>query len=167
MSTSSSTALPLRAGVTIADMARMVGLSRQRFNALMREGVFPSPVYCLATRRPMYVEEQQQVCLEVRRRHMGVNGRVVMFYPRRPSPPATPKRRTRTSPVSSAAQVPSRHAELLDALRSLGLSPTVQQVEHALRAAYPQGTEGVDENEQIRRVFQQLRRSNSAGNVGG
>jgi hypothetical protein len=54
-----------KAVVTVSEMARMVGLSRARFYQLVEAGVFPPPVYCVSTRRPMYVEELQTICLTV------------------------------------------------------------------------------------------------------
>ena len=70
--------------VSVAGMARLVGLSRQRFHQLMREGVFPPPIYDAATKRPHYTEDMQQICMNVREKNVGVNGRVVLFYVRRP-----------------------------------------------------------------------------------
>src|ERR1043166_9731973 len=70
-----------KAVVTVSEMARMVGLSRARFYQLQKAGVFPAPAYQAG--RPVYTEEQQQVCLEVRRKHRGVNGEPVLFYARR------------------------------------------------------------------------------------
>ena len=55
-------------------MAKLVGLSRQRFHQLMKEGVFPPPVYDIATRRPHYTEEMQQVCMTVGRRTSASTG---------------------------------------------------------------------------------------------
>ena len=51
--------------------------------------MFPPPVYSVSNRRPIYVEELQEVCLEVRRRNCGINGRPVLYYAGRlvPSPP--------------------------------------------------------------------------------
>ena len=71
-----------KAVVTVSEMARMVGLSRARFHELVEAGFFPSPVYCVTTRRPMYVEELQTTCLNVRRKNLGVNGKPVLFYAR-------------------------------------------------------------------------------------
>ena len=65
--------------VSVAEMARMVGLSRQRFYQLMGT-TFPFPLYDIATKRPFYPEDLQQVCLEVRKRNCGINGKPVMFY---------------------------------------------------------------------------------------
>ena len=73
---------PTKAAVTVAEMARMVGLSRARFYQLLGTA-FPFPVYDVSTRRPAYVEEQQRVCLEVRRRNCGIDGKPVLFYARR------------------------------------------------------------------------------------
>ena len=70
-----------KAVVTVSEMARMCGLSRARFYQLQKAGVFPAPVYRAG--RPVYTEDQQQVCLEVRRKNRGVNGVPVLFYARR------------------------------------------------------------------------------------
>jgi hypothetical protein len=72
-----------KTAVSISEMARIVGLSRQRFHQLIQAGVFPAPLYDIATRRPFYNEEMQQTCLEVRRRNCGINGKAVLFYSRR------------------------------------------------------------------------------------
>src|SRR6478736_5302516 len=72
-----------RAAVTVAEMARMVGLSRARFYQLIGTA-FPHPLYDVATRRPVYTEEFQLTCLEVRRRNCGIDGKAILFYVRRP-----------------------------------------------------------------------------------
>jgi hypothetical protein len=152
-----------KAVVTVSEMARMVGLSRARFYQLQKAGVFPQPIYDVATRRPVYTEEVQSICLEVRRRNCGVNGKPVLFYARRApitTAPAKPRR---------AAAKPSKyeHADLLDALQALGLvSVTAAQVGAAVKEAFPQGTAGVDESQVVRGVFLHLRRKDSGGNVG-
>jgi hypothetical protein len=132
--------------VSVSEMARMVGLSRRRFHQLMQAGVFPQPQR--QDGRPFYDEPTQQVCLEVRRRNCGVNGQVVLLYPRRQPAPTTPKK------VSPA---PAPHADLLDGLRSLGLaSVTAADVGATVKTLYPQGTAGVGEGEVIRAVFLHL-----------
>jgi hypothetical protein len=131
-----------KAVVTVAEMARMVGLSRARFYQLQRAGVFPLPVYSVSTRRPIYVEELQNVCLEVRRRNCGINGKPVLFYARRNgSVPAASK--TRQSLGSPRKDGP--HAEVLAGVRSLGLtSATVNQVAAAVKELFPEGISAVD-----------------------
>jgi hypothetical protein len=151
-----------RAVVTVSEMARMVGLSRARFYQL-KAGVFPTPVYDVATRRPASTEVLQQVCLEVRCRNCGVNGKPVLFYARRAPPtpaPAGPRKVTPRPPKNE-------HANLTDALRGLGLaSVSAAQAGAALKDVFPQGTAGVDEAEVVRAVFLHLRRSASGGKVG-
>lgn len=149
--------------VTVSEMARMVGLSRSRFYQLVEAGVFPQPVYSVANRRPIYVEEAQKVCLEVRRRNCGVNGQPVLFYARgHPLPTQTkPPRITKPKPPKA-----NNHADLLDGLAALGLTTTAAEVEAALKAAYPVGANGTDQGEVLRQVFLHLKRQNSSGSVG-
>ena len=49
-----------KAAVSIAEMARMVGLSRARFNQLMGQ-TFPWPRYSLSNHRPFYDELLQNL----------------------------------------------------------------------------------------------------------
>src|SRR3954463_619830 len=71
-----------KAVVSVAEMARMVGLSRSRFYQLIGTA-FPQPERPPQTGKPMYTEEQQRVCLDVRRRNRGMDGKPVLFYARR------------------------------------------------------------------------------------
>ena len=86
--------------ISVTEMARMVGLSRQRFYQLVVSGTFPPPVYDVATRRPFYSADLQAVCLEVRKRNCGVNGRPVLFYPRRREIEVGTPRRARKKPAA-------------------------------------------------------------------
>jgi hypothetical protein len=153
--------LPLREAVTVAEMARMLGMSRARFYQLQRDGVFPLPVFALTTKRPAYTAEQQQICLDVRRRNCGVNGVPICFYASRsqskPHKPTTARR-------ASSPRSPEKHADLLAALEGLGLSANAQQVSESIRSIFPSGTAGVDEGSIIRGVFQHIRSQNSSGN---
>ena|ERR1700677_4679537 len=143
MSTNSET----RAGVSVSEMANMVGLSRQRFHQLMQAGVFPQPQR--NDGRPFYDEPTQEVCLAVRRRNCGVNGQVVLFYARRQTMPMKLKK---LSPV------PSLHTDLLDGLHSLGLaSVTAADVGAVVKELYPHGTASIDQGEVIRAVFLHLK----------
>ena len=138
-------------------MARMVGLSRQRFHQLMTEGVFPPPVYDIRTRRPHYTEEMQKVCLAVRQKNVGINGRVVLFYARRPVL-AVPKKQISTQ-RSTSSKKPPQHAGLIEGLKGLGLATvTESDLTSALQKLYPSGTAGVGEAEVLRSVFVHLMR---------
>src|SRR5262245_11463174 len=92
-----------KAIVTVTEMPRMVGLSRARFYQLVRAGTFPAPVYQAG--RPVYPEELQGICLEVRRRNCGIDGKPVLFYSRRlTSGPRKPKP-TKSNPVAQRGDV--------------------------------------------------------------
>lgn len=136
-----------RAGVSISEMARLVGLSRQWFHQLVQAGVFPPPQR--HDGRPYYDEATQQICLEVRRRNCGVNRQVVLFYARRqPAAPTRPKK---------ATPAPAPHADLLDGLKALGLvSVPAADVGEAVKELFPQGIAGIDQGEVIRAVFLRL-----------
>src|SRR5437588_11490898 len=106
-----------KAAVTVAEMARMVGLSRSRFYQLIGTA-FPEPERQPGTGRPIYTEELQRVCLEVRRRNCGIDGKPVLFYARRlgtaPSRPKLPK----PKPEAKQGDVPA----LVEGLNALGLT---------------------------------------------
>src|SRR5438046_392774 len=131
-----------KAIVSVSEMARMCGLSRARFYQLQRGGVFPPPVYDVSTRRPIYVEELQKVCLEVRRRNCGINGKPVLFYARRHLGAPVAK----GLPKAKKPPKENRHADLVEALDSLGLTTaTGSKVEEAVQELFPQGTDDTDQ----------------------
>lgn len=152
----SQNSVETKAAVSVSEMARMVGLSRQRFGQLQGT-TFPWPLYDVVTRRPFYPEDLQKVCLEVRRRHWGIDGRPVLFYaPRQTSRPRTAK------PVKDNQQ----HAVILDGVKALGqTNVTAAQVAEAVSELFPQGTSSEDEAKVIGDVFVHLRRKNSRVNV--
>jgi hypothetical protein len=150
-----------KAVVTVSEMARMVGLSRARFYQLVREGVFPQPVYDKG--RPVYTDQIQQVVLEVRRRNRGIDGRPVLFYARRRAiQPA--KRKMRADPLPAKSK---DIASLLDGLNALGLTTaTAAQVLNVTLELFPQGTKGLDQAEVLKVVFLHLKRQNQGDNAG-
>ncbi len=155
---------PLKSVATVRYVARMVGLSSARFYQLKAAGVFPQPEYNADTGRPYYTEEQQRTCLEVRRRHRGINGVAVLFYARRSDgvPPVRKKRRSRPKPKEM------RHPNVLAGVRGLGLTAaTGTQVDAAVKKLFPQGTPGGDQGEVVRAVFLHLKRQDRADNVEG
>lgn len=152
-----------KAVVTVSEMARMCSLSRARFYQLVQAGVFPLPVYCVSNRRPVYIEQLQEVCLEVRRRNCGVNGRPVLFYARGPRTPAMPKA---TRPAKPKPSPCSSHVDLIDGLASLGVVARASEVETALMTVYPGGTAGVSQGDVLRAVFLHMKRQNSPDKAG-
>lgn len=150
-----------KAVVSVAEMARMCGLSRARFYQLVQTGVFPPPLYSIETRRPFFTEEMQEVCLEVRRRNSGINGRPVMFYARRFGSSVVPK--PKRTPTTKSKQ----HADLIEGLKALGLATvTAAQVEAALEKCFPSGNGSLDEATILRTVFLHLKRQDSSDNLG-
>jgi hypothetical protein len=148
-------------------MAALVGLSRQRFMQLVKTGVFPSPLRDEATGRPYYPDEMQGVCVEVRRRNFGVNGRVVMFYVRRSASPGAKDRPRRAKPKQPVGSAAARHADILAGLHGLGLSSaTPERVEQAVTELFPRGASAADTGHVIRAVFLHLKGKDSGGNVG-
>lgn len=130
----------------------MVGLSRSRFYQLLKQGVFPPPDQDFATGRPVYTQALQRQCLEVRRTNCGINGRPIVFYERRSKSGAANR-----SAVRKPSKWSRQHAELIEGLKSLGLSSVdPSQVDDALRELFPDGTEAVDPAEVLRAVFVRL-----------
>ena len=149
-----------KAVVTVSEMARMCGLSRSRFYQLIGSA-FPSPLMD-KKKRPFYSEELQAVCLEVRRRNCGIDGKPILFYARRiGTAPSKPKK------VKAPATTNPHHADLLEGVRSLGLaSVTVADIAKSLKEIFPTGVESKDDGEILRAVFLHLKRKNRADKVG-
>jgi hypothetical protein len=135
-----------KVAVTVAEMARMCGLGRSRFYQLIGTA-FPYPLYSVSTRRPFYDQEMQQVCLEVRRRNCGIDGKPILFYAR------SINRATSTKPRKVSKAVPVGHAELLEGLTALGMNATLAQVKEAISTLYPSGANRVDPASLLRAVF--------------
>jgi hypothetical protein len=151
------------AAICIRDMAAQCGLSRQRFMQLVKAGVFPAPLIDQASKRPYFSEELQAQCLDVRKKNIGINGKVVMFYGRRSigTTPTTPKAK------KPQGKPTDRYADLIDALKALGLvTVTTTQVAKAVAQLFPPGIVGVEAGEVIRAVFVHLHGKNTGGNVG-
>ncbi|MGA2620205.1 MAG: hypothetical protein ABSF26_21510 [Thermoguttaceae bacterium] len=139
---------PTKMAVSVSEMAAMCNLSRSRFYVLLVSGTFPRPVQNASCKRPHYALELQAKCLEIRRTGIGFNGLPVLFN-RKAGPPA--KTRGRKPPTG-------QHAELVEALKSLGLAATAEEIGLAIREVFPDGTEGTSQGEVIKAVFLHLRR---------
>ena len=150
-----------KAVVSVSEMASMVRLSRQRFYQLMGS-TFPSPKYDQTTCRPYYTEEMQLVCLDVRRRNCGVDGKPVMFYAKGHQLSKQSRRKPRTAKPSKP-----KHTTIVDAIHALGLtSVNDQQVDDVIRDLFPDGTTDLQQAEVIRAVFVHIQRQNSSDNLG-
>lgn len=149
----------LKAAITVAEMARMLGFSRSRFYQLIGKA-FPQPSRD-ETGRPFYDEEAQKICLEVRRRNCGIDGRPILFY--------APRSRT-VSPVKRSPKPktePTKHTAVLDAVHALGLTTiNAAQVDQIVKELFPSGIQQLAHGDVVRAVFLRLQRRDSPDNVG-
>ena len=139
-----------KAVVSVVAMADMLALSKSRFYALIQSGIFPQPVRHESCKRPVFDADLQQKCLEIRQTGIGHNGEPVLFN-RKCRKPTQAKPRQDHHPVSE------EHAELIEALKSLGLTAAAEEVQATVEELFPSGCSGIDRGEVVRRVFLQLR----------
>jgi len=144
--------------LTISDTARLVGLSRSRFYTLMQQGVFPMPLYLIATKRPFFDERLRDECLEVRRTGLGINNQPILFYPRRVGPPTT---RSSKSSLRGKKKTPAtnpRVLRLIELLKGLGVeSLSPQSVTAVLSDCFPNGADDKADHELVGPVYRHLR----------
>jgi len=137
-----------KAVISISEMASAVDLSRSRFYSMMEAGVFPKPVQHHPSKRPVFNLELQHRCLEIRRSGIGFNGEPVLFNRKRRGQKSRPTSRTATE----------AHSEIVEAVRSLGITTSPEAIEDALRSLYPAGWREVDQSELVRQVFLYVQR---------
>jgi hypothetical protein len=147
-----------KAAMTVREVCQLVQLSTARFYELQAAGIFPMPVYDLRSRRPLFTEELQRLCVEIRQTGRGFNGLPVIFYSQRRLPTSQPKRATNAKATPSASP-PDDLGGVLAAVRSLGLTAaTAGQVESAVKQLFPGGTTSVEQGQVVRQVFVLLNR---------
>ena len=146
---------PSKSIVSVSEMARMVGLSRQRFHQLRVKNTFPAPDYDPETKRPYYNAEKQQICLEVRQRNCGIDGKPILFYARRNDIGVVRKPQKKKTVKTSNG----KYDHIADAIRALGMKSNSEKVTVAINNLFPDGIENTDEAEVIRAVFLQLKQS--------
>ena len=101
---------------SVSQMAAQLKLSRARLYQLIDNGVFPPPVYCRLSRKPLYPSCLQNTCLEIRRTGIGLNGRFARFNQKRKS-----------------VKPNLLHKQLATILRRLGFEVTVGHVKKSLQ----------------------------------
>ena len=156
--------------VTVAEMARMCGLSRSRFYGLVREGIMPLPSRNATTKRPFYTREQQAQCLLVRKTNCGVNGRPILFYAHRLEMTQKPIVRKLTGKPSPKPAKSTQSDPIIDDLRhgleQLGMVDVPpEKVRKVLSEAYPDGHATLPTSTLLMTVFQKLRCQDSPDNV--
>ena len=136
--------------VSVLEMAEMLGLSKSRLYDLMQAGIFPRPVQHASCKRPVFDQESQQKCLEIRRTGVGHNGQPVLFNRKRRAK-VIKRRQDKRQPVED-------HGELIEALNSLGMTTNKEAVQNALSEVCPDGWKKIDQGELVRRVFLHLQK---------
>ncbi len=131
--------------ITLQELCDQLGISKTRYYQLQRKGVFPAPQR--AGNRPVFDTTLAQQCVDVVRSRVGINGEPVLFNAKRKQD-AVQKR---------PASVKGKHDDLIAALASLGLSPTVEQVTAAI-AMLPNNGSDMDEPALIKAVFLHLKK---------
>ncbi len=142
---------PRKAVVSVVEMSSLLNLSKSRFYALIQAGIFPRPVRNQSCKRPVFDLDLQRKCLDIRQTGIGCNGQPVLFN-RKARRPAMPKSR-QDRPALTEEQ-----AELMVALKSLGLNATADEILAALQDLYPNGLAGVDQGEVVRQIFLKIRK---------
>jgi predicted DNA-binding transcriptional regulator AlpA len=132
--------------ITLAELCEVLGISKSRFYALQKKGVFPEPQR--AGNRPVFDQQQVEQCVGVVRSRVGLNGEPVLI-------------RCRTVADSSKnrpATVKVKHEEMIASLQSLGVTANAVQVEAALKSLPDEG-KGMDDAARLRAIFLELRKN--------
>ncbi len=127
--------------ITLQELCDQLGISKGRYYTLQKRGIFPAPQRT-SSNRPVFDQEQVQKCVEVVRSRVGINGEPILFN----------AKRKQESVQKRPASVKAKHDDLIAALGSLGLSPTVEQVTAAL-GTLPNNGGDLDEPALIKAVF--------------
>lgn len=126
---------------SVTAVATQVGLSRAWFYELMKEGVFPQPLYSLRTKRPFYPLDLQKKCVEIRTTGIGLAAQPIVFN--------APRKRGKHND-----QPEIDYDELARTLRGMGLRVTNQHVRKAIAEVYSKGSaKGVSEESMIRDLY--------------
>ena len=121
----------LPAYVNMSIMAKLLNLSRSRLYQLVDQGILLKPVYLINNKRPVYTREMAMRNIEVKNSNVGINRQVVMFYSAR-TIPNKPKKTMKKS-ADQKTVTPNKHADLIDALESLGLENiTAAKIDYAI-----------------------------------
>lgn len=146
-----------RSAYSVAETARLCGISRSRFYELIEAGVMPMPVYCVRSRRPLFTQELAAQCVEIRESNLALDGRYVVFYERRNPPasttnPAPASQRRRTPSIDPLAQ------EMIESLRSMGITESETAMAEAIRECCPNGVTEERFEQDLLLIFGDLRR---------
>lgn len=134
----------LKAVCSVSELARLLNLSRQRFYQLLKQGVFPYPLYCIYTRRPFYSKQMQFQCLQIRQSGIGLNKRPILFYSPRQNTSQKKKEMPRDKRINDISLI----------LKQIGLNLSDEKLTFAIHELYPKGLpEPFDEGLIVRDLF--------------
>lgn len=139
----------MKAVVTVSFMCKQLQISRSQFYWHIKRGTFHAPLYLDSNNRPYFTASMVDDNVRARETGVGVNGEYVLFYERRAADERNPH----------GKRPKGDHSSLIQGLKLLGLaSVTLDQVESALAACFPNGT-GDDDDKALRAVFRHLKSS--------
>lgn len=152
MTVSTKTENPMKAAISVSSLCRLLSMSRSQYYFHAKRGTFHAPLYLASNNRPYFTASMVEDNLRARESGVGVNGEYVIFYERRGPGQKTEVNKPKVDLTS-----------LVDGLRTLGLNKvTSEQVEAAVVASFPSGTDGQEESNILRTVFRFLKRSGAA-----
>jgi hypothetical protein len=140
--------MPTKAVVSVSEMAAALDLSRARFYQLLDAQILPQPVYDIRTHRPIYPQDLQEKCLAVRQTGIGSNGQYMLFY--------SPRKNTGSTPKKSASKKVSKYQDIREALTTMGLDVSDEQVSKAVADVFPEGIK--DQGIAIRELFRHFKK---------
>lgn len=143
--------------INVSTMAKMLYISRSRLYQLIEEGILLKPLRVEKSKRPVYSRKMIIRNLEVKKNNVGVNGTIIMFYAQRSNPNVKS-----VSKPSMKQPVQENYKALIDDLELIGLPDiSMVDVESAIKICFPNGTDGVSEDEILTVVFRHLKRQNT------
>jgi hypothetical protein len=119
----------------------------------------PPPCYDLRTRRPLYLQQTQKLCLEIRATNIAWDGSYVVFNQKHSA--SAKHSRMRRGPKSDliAATADPAVRELIEGLRALGINDNDEQIKTAVAECYSERLDAVPPGTVLKTVFRHLRRS--------
>ena len=144
-----------RAGISVLEMAKTLGLSRSRFYQLMGSGKIPCPIYDVKTRRPFYDQKLQEICLKIKQTGIAYDNTIIMFNTARQTTQKRPQKPDVTQTIESPTD--NKYSDIVEALAEMGVRTNVEAVGKAIKQIYPNGQDDVDEGVMLRDLFRHLR----------
>jgi predicted DNA-binding transcriptional regulator AlpA len=140
----------VKAAVSVSEMCELCSISRSRWYELVDAGVFPAPVVLPPIKRPVYDRSLIEKCLQIKQTGIGLSGTPVVFNRKLKKVWAT---KAKAKPASNDKATDPLIEPILEAVKALGLTTTLQAVTDAVAASYPTGIAEQDQGDVIRNVF--------------